>query len=82
MSPDRDIREEVEREMNRTTPNWGLVRMLLEEMIQQRKQTALVAKKLLGNRPTRKKCPNCRARGMVETFCGTCFGTGEVLNDA
>lgn len=46
-----------------------------------RRQAEDVAKRLLGNRPTRKKCPNCRGRGMVETYCGTCFGTGEVLND-
>lgn len=42
-------------------------------------QAAAVAKRLLGNRPTRKQCYYCKGS---KTFnCGVCFGDGWVLND-
>jgi len=41
-------------------------------------QAAAVAKRLLGKRETRKRCPNCDG---INAYCGTCWGKGEVLND-
>lgn len=81
MSTDTDLGEALRDAMGKTNVNWGHVRRLCEEIDRQKKQAALVAKRLMGSRSRFKKCPNCRGRGMVETYCKTCFGTGEVLND-
>ena len=60
---------------------WQESKNLWEEIYRKNKeQAAIIAKRLMGD--TRKlKCPNCRARGKRDAYCGTCFGTGEVLID-
>jgi hypothetical protein len=81
MQPEKYLAEALETALGKTAVNWGDVRRLCEEIDRQRKQAEIVANRLLGNKPAFKPCPNCRARGRGNPNCGTCFGTGEVLND-
>lgn len=75
MSGETDLGKELEDAMGKTNVNWGHVRRVCEEIDRQRKQAGFVAKRLMGNKSTRKRCPACHGDG---NWCSYCSGEGEI----